>query len=109
MLCQPSTGHHSTASALNSVSTTCSVRVLHGAAMAAGPCCAAGAAPGRLRGGGAAPSASRSGRARGGAAPKEPPLPPAGLAALAGFPSPVRAPTPCVLAEGRGCGSSVPR
>lgn len=33
MLCQPSTGHHSTASALNSVSTTCSVRVRHGAAI----------------------------------------------------------------------------
>lgn len=81
MLCQPSTGHHSTASALNSVSTTCSVRVLHGAAIA-------GRALLRRRGGsqeapgrrGRRPSASRSGRARGGAAPAETPLPPAGLA-----------------------------
>lgn len=54
MLCQPSTGHHSTASALNSVSTTCSVRVRHGAAIsdrahnrAGRPRAARSSAPGR--------------------------------------------------------------
>lgn len=51
MLCQPSTGHHSTASALNSVSTTCSVRVRHGAAISgrAHPARGGGTAPGTPR------------------------------------------------------------
>lgn len=46
MLCQPSTGHHSTASALNSVSTTCSVRVRHGAAISGRAHAAGGAGEG---------------------------------------------------------------
>lgn len=93
MLCQPSTGHHSTASALNSVSTTCSVRVLHGAAIAGR------ALQGRLPGGPGEAGLCRllPGQGGPGAGP---------CRRAASSPAGLCAPSQHLLPEGRGCGYS---